>query len=109
MDRRRERVAENEVRFRDINERLRGGLVGVVDQDESVDFVCECGHGHCTTPIAITTAQYEAVRSDARDFVVRAGHEIADVEAVIARCDGYSVVRKAGDAVPFVREHDPRR
>jgi hypothetical protein len=53
-------------------------------------------------------AQYEAVRADARDFVVRAGHEIPDAEAVVARLDAYSVVRKGGDTVAYVRERDPR-
>jgi hypothetical protein len=108
MDRRRARVAANEVRFRDINERLLAGVQGLVAAEELVDFVCECGHSQCTMAIGLTTSQYEAVRTDARDFVVRAGHEIPDVESVVARLDGYSVVRKRGDAVAYVREHDPR-
>ena len=108
MDRRRARIAENEVRFRDINERLRQSLAGVVAADDRVDFVCECGAARCTEPLPVTTAQYERVRMDGRDFLVRTGHEIPDVEAVVARCDGYSIVRKTGDAVPYVRDHDPR-
>ncbi len=108
MDRRRAQVAENEVRFRHINERLGRALQGVVEAEEPVEFVCECGHARCTDPVPVTAAQYERVREDARDFLVMAGHEIPDAEAVIARCRGYNVVRKDGEAASYAREHDPR-
>jgi hypothetical protein len=108
MDRRRARIAENEVRFRDINERLRQGVEALIAADEAVDFVCECGQAACTLSVPLTTSQYESVRTDARTFVVREGHEIPDVEAVVANLDGYSVVRKHEDAAPYVRARDPR-
>jgi hypothetical protein len=102
------RIAENEIRFREINERMRDSLVGVIGGDEILDFVCECGDGGCTDQVRLTLDEYEAVREDALHFALLAGHEIPDVETVVARHDRYSVVEKRGPTAPLAREHDPR-
>ena len=103
-----QRITENEIRFREINERLRDSLVDVVAADEILEFVCECGNGTCTAPVRLTLDEYEAVRQDARHFAVLAGHERPEAETVVERRDRYSVVEKQGPTVPIVRAHDPR-
>ena len=108
MDRRKQRIAENEVRFRDINDRLRSGVEGLIDPAERIDYVCECGDTGCADSLALTAADYESVRGDPRQFAVRPGHEIPDVESVVARHERYVVVRKHRETAPLVTAEDPR-
>lgn len=98
------RVARNEAAFRNVNEaieagrRTREGLVG---------FVCECGRLGCNEIIELSVSEYEAVRADARRFVVRHGHEI-DAERVVETHERYVVVVKHGRAGDVAEFTDPR-
>jgi len=96
-DARAERIAENEARFRDINERLRGDLQPVMGEGEAVRFVCECGNASCREGVAVPLSEYLAVRRHRRRFAVVPGHEIADLEAVVERHDEYLVIEKPAD------------
>lgn len=109
MDERARRIAANESRFREINERLRGDLRALPHTDEPVEFVCECGRVDCTQPVPLTLGEYEAVRSGSLDFVVVPGHQSPDVEDVVDVRERYARVRKHPDAAPLVIETDPRR
>jgi hypothetical protein len=62
------RIAENEAFFRSLNE----GLVGrsVLPDDALIAFLCECGDEDCLDAIALTRAEYEAVRQDPTVFAV---------------------------------------
>jgi hypothetical protein len=109
-DERAARLATNEARFRDINERVERDLEPLVDtEDEQLPFVCECGRPSCTDGIDLTVAEYESVRRDAARFVVVPGHEIEDVEDVVDRTDRYVVVRKHPQTWEIVEQSDPRR
>jgi hypothetical protein len=108
MRQREQRIAANEVRFREINERLRGSLDGFVDDSEMVDFVCECGNADCSGVVSLQVGEYEGVRGDGTHFVTIPGHEALDVETVIQRQDRFQVVEKDPPAQPYVRRHDPR-
>jgi hypothetical protein len=104
------RLATNEARFRDINERVERDLEPIVEtQDELLPFVCECGRPSCTEAIELSIAEYERVRADATRFVVASGHEIEDVEDVVERTDRYAVVRKHPETWEIVEQTDPRR
>ena len=109
MDERARRIAANESRFREINERLRGDLRALPSGDDEVEFVCECGLLECAQPVRLTFAEYESVRSGPLDFVVVPGHELGDVEDVVDSTDRWARVRKHPDAAPLVVERDPRR
>jgi hypothetical protein len=102
------RIAEIEIRFREINERMRSSLARVVARDELLEFVCECGHGSCTDAVRLTLDEYDRVREDARHFAVVPGHEIEGVETVVEQCERYAMIEKEGPTVPLVRETDPR-
>jgi hypothetical protein len=110
VDPREERLARNEVLFRDVNERIAGiaephALQG---DDHVYEFLCECSNVGCDLRLPLTLSAYEHVRADPRDFVVAPGHELPEIEAVITRSADYQVVRKQGDAAELAQEKDPR-
>jgi hypothetical protein len=101
-----ERLARNQALFREVNERLlqlAGGF-----QDGAVDIVCECSREDCTTTLAVVRDDYEWVRANARLFLVATGHELLEVERVVDRRDGFTVVEKIMET-EFAEESDPRR
>jgi hypothetical protein len=109
MDAREKRLAQNESLFRDVNERIEeaaspaGG-----DEEQQFEFFCECSNAACNLLLPMTVSEYEAVRRDPRQFLVAPGHELPEVETVVAREPTYQVVVKQGDAADFVTERDPR-
>jgi hypothetical protein len=108
-DERARRIAENESRFRDINERLREDLRAVPEDGSAVAFVCECGRLDCSQQVTLTLEEYEAVRTASTDFAVVPGHEEGDVEDVVDVNERFARVRKHPESAPRVRETDPRR
>ncbi len=109
MDARSTRIADNESRFREINERLRGDLRSLPATDEPIDFVCECGRLDCAQRVRLTLDEYEAVRSGSLDFLVVPGHQLPDVEDVVDVNDRWARIRKHPDSAAVVVERDPRR
>jgi hypothetical protein len=71
-------------------------------------YLCECGEQPCRKRIELTREQYEAVRADARHFVVLPGHAIPDVETVIGSFAGYEVIEKPTALMELLVETDPR-
>jgi hypothetical protein len=58
--------------LRDVNEKIAG--VGFVQDDQPVDFVCECSSLNCVEKIALTLAQYQERKT--RGPIVVAGHQV---------------------------------
>ncbi len=108
-DERTERIALNESRFRDINQRLAADLATLPHPPEAIPFVCECGAASCTATVGLSTPEYESIRASSRRFVVVAGHELPDVETVISASSGYAIVEKRPQSGPLVEATDPRR
>ena len=111
MDSRARRVGRNEALFRQINEELETRsreLAGI--SDRQLHLVCECGDLLCKARVAVPVAEYEEIRADPTLFFVKLGHDIPDVEEVVAtRSSGYAVVRKrAAEAVQIAAATDPR-
>lgn len=109
MDDRGKRIGQNEVVFREINERLRELGEGFSLVSETSEFVCECAISGCTELVRMSLADYEAIRSEATHFFVVKGHEEPDYEKVIEEREGYVVVEKlpGGPAGMAIRD-DPR-
>ena len=109
MRARERRVAENEVRFRALNERLKesGGIWQGRDGD--LGLVCECGDEDCTTPITLTPAEYESVRAEETQFAIVPAHVRPDVEDVVSEHAGWTLVRKRGEAGAIAAATDPRQ
>ncbi len=110
MDAREERLANNEVLFRDINERIAevAAPQGVLGDDHLYEFLCECSNVGCDVRLPLTLAGYEDVRKEPTQFLVAPGHEMPEIEIVLSRTEGYQVVKKQGDAAEVVTEQDPR-
>lgn len=100
MDRATEgRIAENEVRFREMNERRRqeGGKFHGSTGD-TLTVMCECAFTTCTNEFELELDAYCDARSDPKRFVLLAGHELPEVEQVVHDLgDGRLVVEKFGD------------
>ena len=86
-------AVRSEPLFRAVNERI--FEIGANDAEE-LEFLCECGDESCISTVVITVRDYERLRLDSSRFVVREGHELADIERVIDRTPEYLVVEKAG-------------
>jgi hypothetical protein len=95
-----QRIAENELLFRGLNERIEE-VTGSWD-DATLSAVCECGDALCFAPINLPLAEYKRIVRESpsgRRFIVKPGHEILDVETLVERHDGYSVVEKPADLI----------
>jgi hypothetical protein len=105
---RKRRIASNESRFREINERLEAGLRQVRHAPELLDFVCECGNRDCELSVQVRFDEYEAVRRDSRRFLVVPGHVFPETERVVAGSDRYEVVEKFGEVTKLTDATDQR-
>jgi hypothetical protein len=109
MDSRETRLARNETLFREVNERIEAAVERAAREDAHVyEFFCECSNTDCALLLPLTIVEYEAVRSDPRQFIVAPGHELPEIETVVAQNRGYQIVTKVGDAAKFVAARDPR-
>jgi hypothetical protein len=59
-----------------------------------VEVRCECGHSNCTGDIVMSVEEYANVRLHDTQFVIKEGHEVADVVRVVGYGTGYVVVTK---------------
>lgn len=110
MDERERRIGLNEAVFREANERIQELNETFATVTDRLVLVCECGNGACVEQISMASAAYEELRSDAANFAIVPGHEIPDVERVIAKHDEYDVVRKNQGIPRQVAEFtDPRQ
>jgi hypothetical protein len=100
-------MARNEALFREVNERV-ADVSRERDGAAGIDFLCECADDACKAAITLKRSEYEAVRSDPRQFVIVPGHVVADIELVLSEGDRYAVVRKTGRAGELVEAIDPR-
>ena len=109
MSERERRIGRNEALFREVNERLRNLNSGFSGFTEVMEIVCECGDLGCAEQLTIPASRYEDVRSDATWFVIVPGHEVNDVELIVASHPGYDIVQKRStDAALVAEETDPR-
>ena len=111
MDERERRLAENEVLFREVNERTKDvneRWSGRPAAAPPFQIVCECGQPDCALPLQVGADVYEEVRAHGARFLVARGHERPDVERVVAEHEGINVVEKLGESKPYVTGLDPR-
>jgi hypothetical protein len=106
-----ERLGRNEAIFREINERTRSLQERFGPEDPTTsyeEFLCECGDQLCVERVKLTVAEYESVRAEPRQFVVRPGHSVPRVERIVDENDRYVVVIKLGDSAEVAADRDPR-
>jgi hypothetical protein len=108
------RLGENEALFRRLNERIEELAEGAFDNSEkgapAWDFVCECYDKSCTERVALTIAEYEAVRTAGERSIVAPAPEHVDtsIENMIDMSSRYWVVEKTDEAAEAARADDPR-
>jgi hypothetical protein len=103
------RLGLNEAIFRELNERIEQLAETFGIEEQQLDLVCECADGTCTERIAMTRKEYEDLRSESTHFAVFPGHEVLDVESLVARRAAYNVVRKReGTPAAIAEQTDPR-
>jgi thioredoxin-related protein len=107
-----ERLARNQSLFREVNERIQylaevNERIGYVAEGATSEFVCECSNTECISTIELTVAEYERVRSNPTWFVIKRDHDLAQIERVVSRDDGFAVVEKL-IAEEYMQETDPR-
>lgn len=109
MSSREERIGLNEAVFREVNERIES-LAQTFELDKQpLDLICECGDASCVQRIHMTLTEFEQLRSNSHHFAVYPGHELPDVETVVARRGSYHVVAKNEGAPREIAERtDPR-
>src|SRR3954451_15792303 len=98
MPSREERLAQNEARFREINESAQPQR----ETQGEGRFGCECADRSCMRWLEVTPEQYAAVRENTRRFLVAPSHEIPDVETVVERANGYFVIEKPEEVAHIV-------
>jgi hypothetical protein len=105
---REERLAQNEILFREVNERIKE-LESDSSESHEIGFMCECADATCMAVMTLRPAEYEALRRNPRQFGVLVGHQIEDLESVVESHPGYLVVEKHPETIEQVEEADPRK
>ena len=110
LQRREERTASNESRFREINERIERTNKGFTFAFSVETWICECSNEACAERLQLSVEEYEVIRSDGRCFFVAPSkeHVWLEIESVTTRCSRYWVVTKHGEAAKLAERSDPR-
>lgn len=101
------RLAENEILFRSVNERLAAGD-GSGSPPHVLELVCECSDRECLNVLRIEAAEYEWLRQNPHRFAVLPGHEAPAVEDVVERHARFVVVEKHVETHHQVEAADTR-
>jgi hypothetical protein len=96
------RAAQNQLLFRQVNERIRELGEKVLNTVAQMDFACECDDPTCTETIELPLEEFARIDSTPNRFIVLPGHVDEDVEDVVARNGGYLLVAKRGAGEEFV-------
>jgi hypothetical protein len=99
-----EKTARNEALWRSFNDRVDevDETFRVLPDDSLLTFHCECGGDECTEMLSVTPEEYREARADVDRFLVRPGHEHAEIERTIKRTDRYVLVDKRAEVEPLV-------
>lgn len=93
------RRAENEVVFKEYNEQLQQQIASLLPTENKasfpIGFLCECSDEACRARIELTAYEFERLRADSnRRFMVKPGHDQADIEQVLEAHPDFVVVEK---------------
>jgi hypothetical protein len=103
------RAGENEVLYREVNERVRELNERFGLDHDLVDFVCECARLDCSERIRLTVPEYERLRDSPIRFAIVLGHDQPEIESVVEENERFAVVEKhAGGPAELAAEEDPR-
>lgn len=107
----RDKEAQNEATFRDMNEwTLEENDARSGPAPETDLYLCECSDRRCTDPIRLTRAEYEAIRAEPIRFAIAVNHENPEIDRVLQENARYATVEKIHPGgLRIARATDPRR
>jgi hypothetical protein len=88
-----DRKLQNEVIFRDSNERIRRAQLEMQTDGGTVPFICECADIRCHTIVHLTSDEYERIRRESLWFLIAPDHDASDGE-VVERTERYWILGK---------------
>jgi hypothetical protein len=99
-----ERVARNDMIFRDANEKISARAKELRVAQDPVPFLCECADTTCTDVILLNLDEYARVRKNEKHFLNAPGHDSAGGKwaQVVEEHGTYAVVEKVGRAGEIV-------
>ena len=103
-----ESLAKNEELFRNVNERIETVSHAVAQDDDVMEYLCECDRPDCYDRVKATREEYESVRAESTHFIVLPGHQDPKVERVALSNERFMIVVKQGKAAEDAKETDPR-
>lgn len=102
-----QRMAENEVVFRQNNEKIQRGFESIktvaIEEKEAasyerydnpVPFYCECSDENCHKRVQLSPSRYREIHIKRNRFVIVPGHQVVSIEKVITEEKEYSIVEK---------------
>ena len=99
------RIANNEARFRAINERVTDTIERRSNEPvPRIMVVCECAFEDCREMIDVSMEQYRHARSDARWFIVLPDHVVPEAEVMVEACDNHWIIQKLGVGADVARQ-----
>lgn len=100
-------MAENEVVFREYNERIQRGFDElaklaeeegrsdlVFEDDLPLQFYCECSDEDCRERLLLKPSEYAQIHDKRTRFIVVKGHQTDAIEQVVRETTRYSIVQK---------------
>jgi len=106
------RLAENEVVFRQLNNEIKDFVLvdgkDTVYANRPLNFYCECSNMDCRERIAITAQTYDGLHGGPKEFLVKTGHAMPEIEIVVKQGDGFMLVEKK-EVPPAPEDVDPKR
>ena len=94
MDEERVEEVRRQALFREVNERIENLSDGWEIFDGSLSVLCECGRPGCNDPIDVAKVVYDEIRATPNRFLLKAGHEIDDIDEVVVRHNGYVIAER---------------
>lgn len=91
---RQRRIRGNEQQFKAFNEAIR---LGRPDTGPKLQVVCECGRLDCDQRLDISDEEWREAHTHPGCYVIAVGHELPDIEDVVATNERYAVVEKHVD------------
>src|SRR6266542_2803379 len=103
-------AAKTESLYREVNERMNEVNAQRASFDLPQDVICECAQPECSELIAITSLEYDTLRSHATWFLIAPldEHFFPELERVVAQDVHYWVVERHRKAGELAEKLDPR-
>jgi hypothetical protein len=99
------RLKENEVIFQQANKGVAEFVAEESGDDRVIRFYCECSNIDCRERIPLRPSEYHKLHKSQRRFIALKGHEMPQIEKIVAKFDTFSVVEKIGE-IPSVQDID---